>query len=126
MKAFVACLIILCLLVASFFLVHHYITTSFDEYFRLLDDVDAALTDCDFSRLEALSETISKKLSDQSFWLYMLTDRTPLDNANTAAAQLSQYIAHRDTPEIAAMSAQLRLMLHHIVEKSLLSIENIL
>lgn len=120
MKGFLSAVIILTLLLSFLLYYSIYINRSFSDFSEYLDKIIYFLISENYEKAEKLSGDFCRNLKDKSHTLYIVTDRSPIDNAIAECERLISFIRTEDKSEAIAAAGGISIILEKTKEKSLM------
>ncbi len=124
MKGFLTALGIFLVLLVSMFFYNRYMTTTMISLWDYADSIEDAINEENFKKANSVLKSFEKRLNEETYFLYFVTDRAPLDNALTECARLKSFLSIPDKAESLACISGIKVMLDKTKEKSTIPLKN--
>ena len=124
MKGFIVAVVILSVIILSLIFYNFYMNKTFSEITEYIDNIESDLSENKFTEATLHAQKLADTLSDKSNFLYLITDREPLNNIITESARLLSFIKTMDEAESKASLSALKVTLTELQKQTVYKTKN--
>lgn len=126
MKSFKLAIVLLILIIAGSIVYIYSLNNASNILVSEISNLEDSVKSSNWDSAEKQVDTLQNKWNKTEKWMSTLIDHQEIDSIQLTLAKLTQYVHEKETTDIMAESASLKLLIKHIPGKEKVDLTNLL